>query len=199
MRSRFPGLNALQFTNTPNYGVVFFGLKPLRRARPRRHEIAAELNMEFAQHQGGLRLRADAAAGPRPRQRVGLSTVRPGPRARWVTASCRRASRRLPGTMRADAGLGPFPISSYQANVPQLDARSTAPRPRQQGVALTDLFETLQVYLGSAYVNDFNLFGRTYTVYRAGRCAVPRRGRRHRSGCKRPQRARRDGADRRDW
>src|SRR5260221_10784760 len=34
-----------------------------------------------------------------------------------------------------------------------------------QGVALTDLFETLQVYLGSSYVNDFNLFGRTWRVY----------------------------------
>jgi len=32
-------------------------------------------------------------------------------------------------------------------------------------VALTDLFETLQVYLGSSYVNDFNLFGRTWRVY----------------------------------
>ncbi len=34
-----------------------------------------------------------------------------------------------------------------------------------QGVALTNLFETLQVYLGSSYVNDFNLFGRTWRVY----------------------------------
>ena len=32
------------------------------------------------------------------------------------------------------------------------------------GVALTDVFETLQVYLGSLYVNDFNRFGRTYQV-----------------------------------
>ena len=32
-------------------------------------------------------------------------------------------------------------------------------------MALTNLFETLQVYLGSSYVNDFNLFGRTWRVY----------------------------------
>ena len=36
---------------------------------------------------------------------------------------------------------------------------------KAQGVALTNLFETLQVYLGSSYVNDFNLFGRTWRVY----------------------------------
>src|SRR5690606_30295766 len=35
---------------------------------------------------------------------------------------------------------------------------------KTQGVPLTGLFETLQVYLGSAYVNDFNLFGRTWRV-----------------------------------
>ena len=39
---------------------------------------------------------------------------------------------------------------------------------------LTDVFDTLQVYLGSLYVNDFNRFGRTYQVNVAGRVAVPR-------------------------
>jgi multidrug efflux pump subunit AcrB len=49
--------------------------------------------------------------------------------------------------------------------VPQLETVVDRARAKQQGVALTDLYETMQVYLGSAYVNDFNLFGRTYTVY----------------------------------
>jgi len=35
---------------------------------------------------------------------------------------------------------------------------------RQQGAELSDLFQTLQIYLGSVYVNDFNRFGRTYQV-----------------------------------
>jgi multidrug efflux pump len=55
--------------------------------------------------------------------------------------------------------------SSFQANVPQLDARVDRVRAKEQGLALTDIFAGLQVYLGSAYVNDFNLFGRTYSVY----------------------------------
>ena len=42
--------------------------------------------------------------------------------------------------------------------------RSTASRPRRRACALTDLFDTLQTYLGSAYVNDFNRFGRTFRV-----------------------------------
>jgi multidrug efflux pump len=69
-------------------------------------------------------------------------------------------------THAADAGVrSVLDLTSFQANVPQLDAVVDRARAKQQGVALTDLYETMQVYLGSAYVNDFNLFGRTYTVY----------------------------------
>ena len=57
-----------------------------------------------------------------------------------------------------------FPISSYQANVPQLDAEVDRVKAKAQGVPLTELFDTLQTYLGSAYVNDFNQFGRTWQV-----------------------------------
>ncbi|STS10508.1 Multidrug-efflux transporter MexB [Ewingella americana] len=60
-------------------------------------------------------------------------------------------------------GMG-FPISSYQANVPQLDAKIDRDKAKAQGVSLDDLFSTLQTYLGSTYVNDFNRYGRTYKV-----------------------------------
>ena len=50
--------------------------------------------------------------------------------------------------------------------MPQLDVDVDRVKAKAQGVALTDLFDTLQVYLGSAYVNDFNLFGRTWRVMR---------------------------------
>jgi multidrug efflux pump len=49
--------------------------------------------------------------------------------------------------------------------VPQLDVEVDRVKAKAHNVALTDLFQTLQVYLGSAYINDFNLFGRTWRVY----------------------------------
>ena len=55
-------------------------------------------------------------------------------------------------------------FSSFQVNVPQLYADIDRTKARQLGVAVTDVFDTLQIYLGSSYVNDFNKFGRTYTV-----------------------------------
>ena len=48
--------------------------------------------------------------------------------------------------------------------MPQLYADIDRTKARQLGVAVTDVFETMQIYLGSLYVNDFNRFGRTYTV-----------------------------------
>jgi len=55
-------------------------------------------------------------------------------------------------------------FSSFQVSVPQIDVDVDRERVKTYGVSLTDVFETLQVYLGSIYVNDFNRFGRTYQV-----------------------------------
>jgi multidrug efflux pump len=55
-------------------------------------------------------------------------------------------------------------FTSYQINVPQLEVNVDRVRVKRQDVRLSDVFQTLQVYLGSLYVNDFNRFGRTYRV-----------------------------------
>ena len=55
-------------------------------------------------------------------------------------------------------------FSSFQVNVPQLDAHVDREKAKQQGVPVSSVFQTLQAYLGSVYVNDFNRFGRTYQV-----------------------------------
>ena len=55
-------------------------------------------------------------------------------------------------------------FSNYEVNVPQILADVNRVKAKEHGVALNDVFETLQVYLASQYVNDFNRFGRTYKV-----------------------------------
>jgi len=55
-------------------------------------------------------------------------------------------------------------FSSYQINVPQLNAAIDREKAKQMGVNLNELFATMQIYLGSLYVNDFNRFGKTYRV-----------------------------------
>ena len=55
--------------------------------------------------------------------------------------------------------------STFGANTPQLFADVDRVRAKMLDVPLDRVFETLQIYLGGAYVNDFNLFGRTYQVW----------------------------------
>jgi NodT family efflux transporter outer membrane factor (OMF) lipoprotein len=55
-------------------------------------------------------------------------------------------------------------FSTFTVNVPQLDAEIDRVKAKTQGVPLQNLFETMQIYLGSLYVNDFNRFGRTFQV-----------------------------------
>jgi HAE1 family hydrophobic/amphiphilic exporter-1 len=59
--------------------------------------------------------------------------------------------------------LGPA-VSSFRAGVPQIYADIDRIKVKQLGVPLSAVFNTLQANLGSAYVNDFNKFGRTYQV-----------------------------------
>ena len=158
----FPGLNALQFTNTPNHGVVFFTLEPFEQRSRSAEEIVAELNARFSTIEEGFTF----ALMPPPIDGLGNGsgwTLFVEDRAGLGYGQLQEAVQAFQGAVAQTPGLG-FPITSYQANVPQLEADVDRVKAKAQGVPLTELFETLQVYLGSAYVNDFNLFGRTWQV-----------------------------------
>ncbi|MBL9170519.1 MAG: multidrug efflux RND transporter permease subunit [Verrucomicrobiales bacterium] len=56
-------------------------------------------------------------------------------------------------------------ISGFRANVPQYRIQIDRAKAKSMGVSMADVGETLQTFMGSVYVNDFNLFGRTWQVY----------------------------------
>jgi len=158
----FPGLNPLQFTNTPNNGVVFFTLKPFAERTRSAEAITAELNQKFGAIQEGFTF----AFMPPPIQGLGNGSgwsLFVEDRTRLGYGELQNAVQAFQGAAAQTPGLG-YPITSYQANVPQLDAVVDRTKAKAQGVPLTELFDTLQTYLGSAYVNDFNMFGRTWQV-----------------------------------
>ncbi len=158
----FPGLNAMQFTNTPNTGTVFFGLDPFDQRERSAADITAELNMKFA----GVQEAFSFAIMPPAILGIGTGSgyaLYVQDRAGLGYGELQDAVTALSGALSQVPGMS-FPFSSYQSNVPQLDAVVNRAKAKAQGVALSDLFATLQVYLGSAYVNDFNRFGRTYQV-----------------------------------
>ncbi|WP_140398971.1 efflux RND transporter permease subunit, partial [Halomonas citrativorans] len=158
----FPGLNALQFTNTSNTGVAFLTLS----AFDERTISAAEINARINQRIGGLKEGFAFSFMPPPILGLGNGSgfqLFIEDRGNLGYGALQEAVNQFQGAVAQTPGMG-FPISSYQSNVPQLDAEVDRLRAKAQGVPLTELFDTLQTYLGSTYVNDFNRFGRTWQV-----------------------------------
>jgi len=161
----FPGLSIHGFTNSSNAGIVFITLKPFaERQRPDLSgvAIAGKVNMKLGAIQDAF-----IAVFPPPAV-MGLGTV---------------GGFKLQIEDRGDLGYDALfkvvqgiqmeawktpelssVFSGYQINVPQLRADLDRTRARQLGLSINDVFDTMQIYLGSLYVNDFNKFGRTFQV-----------------------------------
>ncbi|HTP38933.1 MAG TPA: efflux RND transporter permease subunit, partial [Steroidobacteraceae bacterium] len=162
---QFTGLSSNNFINSSNVGIVFFtldGFEKRRSAALSSTAIAQALNRKLSSIQ-------EAYVGVFPPPPIlGLGTLggfklnvedRADLGADALYAAVQEAVRKA----NADPALAGV-FSNYQINVPQLDVNVDRVKAKQQGVQLTDIFQTLQVYLGSLYVNDFNRFGRTYRV-----------------------------------
>ena len=162
---QFPGLSINGFTNSSSAAVVFFGLTPFderKSSSVTAGGVAAELNKRFSTIKGafiavfppppvlGLGTLGGFKLQIEDRQALGYSALNDA-----TQAFIKRAAQ--------TPELGPS-FSSYQINVPQLNVDLDRVKAKQLGVSITDVFSTMQVYLGSFYVNDFNKFGRVYQV-----------------------------------
>ncbi|MCB1954117.1 MAG: multidrug efflux RND transporter permease subunit [Rhodocyclaceae bacterium] len=161
----FPGLSINGFTNSSNSGIVFTPLKSFderRGADQSAAAIAGRLNQAFSQIQDAFIV----IFPPPPVQGLGttggfkLQLEDRGSLGFEALDAATKAFMAKAAQAPELAGL----FTSFQVNVPQLFADLDRTRARQLGVAVTDVFDTLQIYLGSLYVNDFNRFGRTYSV-----------------------------------
>ncbi|WP_020411983.1 efflux RND transporter permease subunit [Microbulbifer sp. VTAC004] len=158
----FVGFNALQSTNTPNVGTVFILFDDFDERERSAQEIAAELNGKISQIKEGFAM----TFMPPPIFGLGAGSgysLYVQDRRGAGYGELQNATNMLAGALSQASGLS-YPFSSYQANVPQMDAEVDRLQAKAQGVRMDDLFGTLQLYFGSMYINDFNLFGRTYQV-----------------------------------
>jgi multidrug efflux pump len=163
---QFPGLSISGFTNSSNAGIVFSTLKPFEERKGPALSggaIAMDLNKKYA----GLQEAFIAMFPPPPVN--GLGTI--GGFKLQIEDRAGLGYEALDEATKAFmAGLSKQPeiaglFSSFQVNVPQIFADIDRTKALQLGVPVTEVFNTLQIYLGSYYVNDFNKFGRTYSVY----------------------------------
>jgi multidrug efflux pump len=163
----FPGLSIAGFSAAPNEGIVFFGLESFdKRTSPDKSKFAilGQVNGAIQQIQGarmfvvpppavdglgnagGFKLQVQDRAGMGEQALFG---------AVWGTLG------QVYGNKQTAIGT---PFSTYDINVPQLLAQVDRTRAKQMGVTLSNIYDTLQINLGSLYVNDFTQFGKTYQV-----------------------------------
>ncbi len=161
----FPGLSINGFINSSSAGIVFVTLKPFEeRKTPELSGLAIShaLQMKY----NGVKDAFIAIFPPPPVQ--GLGTI--GGFKLQVEDRTDLGYEALDTTMKEVQGkaaqtpelAGVF--SSYKINVPQLNVDLDRTKAMQLGVDVQDVFDTMQIYLGSLYINDFNRFGRTYQV-----------------------------------
>jgi len=161
-----PGLSFVLNANSSNYGNMFVILKPFHerhgpsvasdgiavrlRARLQR-EVPEARVLAFGApavrglgNAGGFKLMVEATGDPN------------------FDALQARADNLAAKGIQQPGLVGLF--NGFRARTPQLYADIDRTKVRTMGVALTDVFDALQAYLGSYYVNDFNRFGRTWQV-----------------------------------
>jgi multidrug efflux pump len=163
----FPGLSIAGFSAAPNEGIIFFGLKPFEeRTSPElsKFAILGKVNGALQQIQGarmfvvpppavdGLGNAGGFKLQVQDREGLGEQALYG---AVWGTLG------QVYGNPKSSIGT---PYSTYDINVPQLFANVDRVRAKQMGVKLGDIYDTMQVNLGSLYVNDFTKFGKTYQV-----------------------------------
>jgi len=163
----FPGLSIAGFSAAPNEGIIFFGLADFdKRTDPSlsKGAILGRVNGAIQQIQGarmfvvpppavdGLGNAGGFKLQVQDREGLGEQALYG---AVWGTLG------QVYGNPHSSIGT---PYSTYDINVPQLYANVDRVRAKQMGVSLTDIYDTMQVNLGSLYVNDFSKFGKTYQV-----------------------------------
>jgi hydrophobe/amphiphile efflux-1 (HAE1) family protein len=161
----FPGLSITSFGPKSNAGVIFFGLKPFEERKSKdlkSNAILMALNQKFSTIQEGF-----VAVFPPPAVNglgsIGGFKMMIEDRAGLGDSTLYANTQALIGRVFQTPGLGGA-FSGFQINVPQLFADVDRDKVKQLGIPLNNVFSTLQIYLGSQYVNDFNKFGRTYQV-----------------------------------
>jgi NodT family efflux transporter outer membrane factor (OMF) lipoprotein len=159
------GFSGATRANSSNAGAVFATLKPFSERREH-GPSAGEIIRNLRRRLSGLQEARISVFPPPPVQGLGTAggfKLEVQDRSGAGLRALQSATEALVAAANQQPGLvGVF--TPFSANTPQLYVDIDRTKAKMLNVPLNNLFDTLQVYLGSSYVNDFNLFGRTYRV-----------------------------------
>jgi hydrophobe/amphiphile efflux-1 (HAE1) family protein len=160
------GFSGATFTNAPNSGALFLVLDDYskRGHDPRQSApaIQAELNKRLSTIQDAFIV----AVLPPPVMGIGTAggfRMMIEDRAGHGAAALREAASALMARANATAGLSQV-FTLFETSTPQVYLDIDRTKAQLLGINVQDVFNALQIFIGSSYVNDFNLFGRTFRV-----------------------------------
>jgi multidrug efflux pump len=184
----FPGLSINGFSASSSAGIVFLTLKPFEDRKPgilssihglihsipllgnlipppqdlSAGGIAGTINMQF----GAIKDAFVLVLPPPPVMGLGTTggfKLQIQDRGDLGDEALHATVQAIVGRSYQTPGLARG-YSGFQINVPQLRVEIDRARAKQLGIPISSVFSTMQIYLGSLYINDFNRFGRTYQV-----------------------------------
>lgn len=162
------GVNGFSLLNAalqPNAAMLIAKLKPWEeRKEPEQHQFALQQKFRalFAQRLDGRAIVFGAPAIPGLGAVSGFSWVLLDTESRGADEVAGVLNAMLTAANQAPEITGAF--STFRAGYPQIELEVDRVRAKTLGVAISDVFLTLQTQLGGLYVNDFNLYGKTFRV-----------------------------------
>jgi len=161
----FSGFSGATFSNSSDAGVIFTPLEPFdQRAKhgPSLDQIIADLSKRLSVIQEARII----VISPPPVRGLGTAggfKMEVQDRGDVGLRELEKATYALIGAANQEPGLTRV-FTTFSTRTPQIYAEVDRTKAKKLDVPLTNIFDTLQVYLGSVYVNDLNLFGRVYRV-----------------------------------
>ena len=161
----FVGLDGATFTNAPNTGVVFAGLRSFEERAAlgvTANSILAEIQQRVAGEDAAMVL----VIPPPPVPGIGTGggfKLMIQDRAGRGPQELERVTQQVVGAAFRTPGIA-FAFSLFNTATPQIRADIDRPRAEMIGLPVSRIHEAMSIYMGSAFVNDFNLLGRTWRV-----------------------------------
>jgi hydrophobe/amphiphile efflux-1 (HAE1) family protein len=161
----FVGFDGATFTNAPNTGVIFVRLQPFEdriKAGLTKDSILGDLRKQMSGLKDAFAFVIEPPSVPGIGTGGGLKAYIQDRSGRGLPAlegavwSVAGAAGQTPGVAQA--------FSLFNVRTPEVFADIDRTKAEQLGVPISRVFETLSVYMGSSFVNDFNILGRTYRV-----------------------------------
>jgi multidrug efflux pump len=166
----FPGLSINGFIDSASSGIVFVTLKPFEERKSpdlSGFAIAHALQMKYF----GIKDSFVIILPPPPVNGLGTTggfklQVEDRGDAGYdaLDAAMKKVMAKAMAAPEFNSANGGTLYTLYQVNTPQLNVDLDRTKAQQLGVDVQGVFDTLQIYLGSLYINDFNKFGRVYQV-----------------------------------